>query len=179
MMTAVMIFPASWASTPPASPFTSWPGTLAGLNETTSDSNLPFNVEHGLSRFLIGDGNSLYGSDVTHLPEAECEVPQLQQLVYAKSNLIDDNQDLIFYQRHATTTLPPGIHVVEIFGGEGRTTCVLVRRFGVRPGLNFDLVAHGDLLSPEHERAFWDSGSTSPRLWSWLLLVVDSDLGVV
>ena len=142
---------------------------LVGQSEVSKDGNLTFKTEHELSRFLLSDGRWLRGSDACLNPGADCDLPQLEQHLYERDNLKDDNDDLTYHQHNTTpgqsclkhnhvSTAPlprPGIDVVEIFGGEGRTTQVLVKRFGAIPGKNFDLVVNWDLLDPEHEAAFW------------------------
>ncbi|CAJ1367944.1 unnamed protein product, partial [Effrenium voratum] len=138
---------------------------LVGQSEVSKDGNLTFKMEHELSRLLLSDGRWLRGSDACLNPGADCDLPQLAQHLYERDNLKDDNDDLTYHQHNTTpgqsclkhnhvSTAPlprPGIDVVEIFGGEGRTTQVLVKRFGAIPGKNFDLVVNWDLLDPEHE----------------------------
>ena len=66
--------------------------------------------------------------------------------------------------RHATnvdefvsllTTLPKGLDVVELCGGEGRTSRVAVRRH-LRTGDNFDLVTGCDLNDPSQQRKVYN-----------------------
>ena len=75
---------------------------------------------------------------------------QLNMSIAEGSHSFGSMEDLMDYY----VTLPPGVAVCEIAGGEARTTRVLCKH-RIPAGRNFDLVCGVDLALPQQQRALW------------------------